>query len=393
MRGEVMNESEFEIRLAQPSDALEITLLYHKIYKGQYPDPLMRDVNLLRAFLLDPASVWVVARSKTEIIGSVVYEVDAANKLAKTFGGAVLPEYRGAKLLEKLMGHGSEALAHRPESAVEVTYATTRTATKAPQIVTERLGYRKLGIFPNVHRTDNYETHCLVGYFADGTLEKRFTNFLIHPDVESLFQIVQKECGLPPMKTATTQQIQEAVAKESLGDPGLEILDAPKYTIHRFRALRDAGKLPFSFYPFHDPNVMVCSPDDQVQVFLHLAPLDQYCTVVGILKPEKMNGRQLIEKVSRLLSERGVRYIETIVRADKLGTVDQVIGAGFIPSAYFPAFQVQGKYRYDYIVLSKTFEILDFSGIELAGVNKMYLLQYFEKWRQRVLNSIEVNNP
>jgi RimJ/RimL family protein N-acetyltransferase len=383
------NEGEYQIRLAQPADALEITLLYHKVYRGQYSDPLMRDVNLLKAFLSDSGSVWVIAKHQSEIVASVVYEIDAANRLAKTFGGAVLPEHRGAKLLERTMLYGFEAVTGHSKTGVEVIYATTRTATKAPQIVTEKLGYRKLGIFPNVHRTDSYETHCLVGFFCEGALEKRFTDFLIHPVIESLFQIVQKECALPAMTTATSKQIQAATAQEKAENVSLEIIDAPKYTIHRFRELRDSGQLPFSFYPFHDPNVMVCTPDDQVQVFLHLAPVDKYCTVVGILKPSHVNGKQLIENVSRLLGERGVRYIETIVRADKLGTVDQVIQAGFIPSAYFPACQVQGQHRYDYIVLSKTFEILDFSGIELAGVNKKYLLQYFEKWRQRVLESVD----
>ncbi|MGK5081993.1 hypothetical protein WDW37_01715 [Bdellovibrionota bacterium FG-1] len=380
--------TDYQIRLAQPSDALEISLLYHKVYKGEYPDSLMRDVNLLRGFLSNPSSVWVIAEKSAEIVCSVVYEVDSVNRLAKTFGGVVLPEHRGASLLEKSMTFGLQALTRNSETGVEVIYATTRTATKAPQIVTEKLGYRKLGIFPNVHRTDTYETHCLVALFSGSSLQRRYTEFPLHPQLVDLYQIVQLECCLPALSIATPQQIQTAPPKKTSPQVLLEILDAPKYTIHRFRKLRDSGQLPFSFYPFHEPNVMMSSPDDEVQVFLYLSPLDKYCTIVGIRKPIDLDGKNLLETVSTLLRDRGVRYIETIVRADQLETVDHIINAGFIPSAYFPAFQVQGQYRYDYSVFSKTFEILDFSGIELAGVNKKYLLHYFEKWKERILDSV-----
>jgi hypothetical protein len=195
------------------------------------------------------------------------------------------------------------------------------------------------------------------------------------------------------MDVATSQQISAAIFPDSAAEIILEFLDAPKYTIHRFRELRDSGQLPFSFYPFHEPNVMLTSPDDRVQVFLHLAPVDQYCTIVGIRKPSDLSANRLLQAVSKQLRSRGVRYIETIVRADRLGTVDHIVSAGFVPSAYFPAFQVQERYRYDYIVLSKTFENLDFSGIELAGVNKKYLLHYFESWKERILRSIEEEAP
>lgn len=387
-------DSSYTIRLALPSDALEISILYQKVYKGQYTLPLMRDVNLLKAFLSAPSTVWVVAEKNRELVCSVIYEIDPQNRLAKTFGGAVAPEHRGAALLEKAMTFGFEALTRSNQTAVEVIYATTRTATKAPQIVTEKLGYRKLGIFPNVHRTDNYETHCLVAYFDGSALKKRFTNFLIHPAVAELFEIVQKECSLPHQEIATPEHLRSPTAPlEPFELIPLEILDAPKYTIHKFRDLRETGQLPFSFYPFHEPNVMLTSPDDQIQVYLHLEPADQYCTIVGIRKPPALSANQLLRNVSKLLRDRGVRYIETIVRADKLATLDHTLSAGFIPSAYFPAFQVQDDRRYDYIVLSRTFEILDFSGIELAGLNKKYLLMYFESWKKRILQSLEEANP
>lgn len=382
------DKDDYKIRLASPTDALEISLLYHKVYQGKYSDPLMRDVNLLTGFLMSPHSLWVIVVHQGEIVGSVVYEIDPENRLAKTFGGVVHPDHRGSNLLERSLQFGQRELTRSEDKGVEVVYATTRTATKAPQIVTKNLGYRKLGIFPNVHRTDTYETHCLVALFSGQALAKRFKSFQMHPDVDELYQIVRAECELAPLKIASREDIADAMPTSQRLSMAFEIIDAPNYTIHRFRQLRDSGQLGFHFYPFHEPNVLVCSPGEEIQIFLYLAPVDKYCTIVGMRHPVNLNTERLLSVISKMLRDKGVRYIETLVRADKLATVEHILNAGFIPSAYFPAFQVQQDKRYDYIVMSKTFEILDFSGIELAGVNKQYLLHYFEKWKEGVLGSI-----
>ena len=382
-----MNETGFKFRLASPLDALAITLLYHKVYQGRYSDPVMREVSLLTGFLASDHSVWVIGERDREIVCSVVYEIDVENKLAKTFGGAVLSECRGYGLLEKAMVYGYEMLTQNIARPIEVIYATTRTTTKAAQIVTDKLGYRKLGIFPNVHRTDSYETHCLVARFEESAIEKRFSAFKSHPKVASLYKIVQKECALPELEIASVNEVQAAIPQLSSELLTLEILDAPKFTTHRFRQVKVTGAFPCSFYPFHEPNLLISSPCERVQIFLHMAPLDKYCTIIALKKPDNFDTKKLLNIASSLLREKGVRYIEAIIRADKLATLEHVINAGFTPCAYFPAFQVEGNRRYDFVVLSQTFENLNFSGIQLAGLNKEYLLHYFERWKEGVLDS------
>jgi len=371
--------SEYHIRLATPEDALEITLLYHRIYNGTYTDPLMRDVGLLTAFLSEPANVWVVAEKKGAIVSSVAWETDERNRLAKVFGGVVLPEHRGVKLLERSMKFGAERL-QAGDGRADVIYATTRTTTRAPQIIAENLGYKKLGIFPNVHRTDVYETHCLTAFFCEGTLGKRFTDFKLHPKFAGLVDIVRKETGIPKISVAKASEysISESAAAEI---PALEIIDAPLFTLHRFRSLQEDKRIAFHFYPFHQPNVIIASPCRKVEIFAFLAPADQYCTLVGIRKPDDVLFARVLLKASELLHRRGVRYIETIARADKLKTVEGILQAGFIPCAYFPAFQLHDKMRYDYVVLSKTFEIFDFRNIKLTGTNQKFLREYYRNWR------------
>jgi len=97
---DIQKTGEFTFRKATEEDALEISLLYHKVYHGNYSDPLMREVGLLTAFIAQPENIWVIIEKEGKPVGAVVYETDKTNRLAKAFGGIVLPGYRGKKLLE-----------------------------------------------------------------------------------------------------------------------------------------------------------------------------------------------------------------------------------------------------------------------------------------------------
>src|SRR4051794_33611253 len=115
MNGVVAGESGgLRVRRAEPADALKIINLYQDIYEGTYPDPLMSHYRLLKDTLASHEYCWMVAESPESgagLVGAVVYRVDASNRLAKVFGAAVRPEYRGHNLTERLMDEGREALA------------------------------------------------------------------------------------------------------------------------------------------------------------------------------------------------------------------------------------------------------------------------------------------
>lgn len=361
-----------DIRLATHADAMGITLLYQQVYQGNYSNPLMRDSSILSRYLRDPANVWVVGVAEGRIIGSVVYETDDAHRLSRVFGGAVLPEFRGASVLERAMVLGFDHLTETT-GRIDVVYATTRTSTPAPQIVTERLGYKKLGIFPNVHRTDVYETHCLTALFSDGAFVNRFDGFGLHPSIERLYRIVQSECNLGPLLPATADDLALDTFDKTVE---LEVIAAEKFALHRFEALKAEGHLQSHFYPFHAPNMVITSPCQTVEVFAYMAGADKYCTIIGIKKPREYNFTWLLDRCSRLLQEIGARYIEVLVRADKAKTIERVLQARFIPCAYFPAFQLKDDVRYDFVVCSRTFEILDFRNLKLTGTNMVFLEEY-----------------
>lgn len=360
------------VRRATSADAMKITLLYQQVYQGLYPNPLMRNPAQLASFLEQGANVWVIAEIDGTVAASVVYETDPNHRVARVFGGAVLPEYRGLKLLELTMKLGQQQIIGA-NSSCDVVYATTRTSHQAAQIVTDKLGYKKLGIFPNVHRTDTYETHCLTALYAESALDRRASSFNVHPCLTRLFELVRSECGLAPQPPATPEDLQLDDYHDTMD---LELITAKKYALHQFESQKDGGLLQAHFYPFHTPNMVISSPNREIEVFLYAATEDQYCTIIGIKKPRTYNFTWLLDACSSLLRASGVRYIEILVRADKAKTVERVLRSRFIPCAYFPAFQLLDGQRHDFVIFSRTFEIVDCRNLQLTGKNVAYLEEY-----------------
>ena len=316
-----------------------------------------------------------------------MYETEPLHRLAKVFGGAVSKEHRGAHLLEKCMQFGVDHLIKKV-GIIDVIYATTRTVTPVPQVTTKKLGYKMLGIFPNVRRTDSFETHALAAYFNKNILSERFTDFKLHPKIRELYEIVKHECKLDALETATEDEYKiTTVFSEEI--PTLEIItDAPEFVKYRFEELGRQGQLPVHFFPFHVPNALILSPDLKIEVFLFISKIDRYCTIIDIKKQTDYNFTQILNKISKILREINVRYIEIIARTNKVKTINNILLSNFIPCAYFPAFQLHESKRYDYIILSKTYEILDFQNINLEGSNKLFLKQYFSSWSKINLDPI-----
>ncbi len=376
-------DKDYDIRIATVADAFEISLLYHEVYGGTYPDPLMRDISKLSGFISSGRALWVVIERKGKILGSAVYEVNARHKIAKLFGAVVLPEERGKGLLEKAMECGDDYLV-KDLKIVEVIYATTRTATPAAQKVVRKMGYKNLGLFPNVRKTENYETHCLSAKFAKNVLENKFSNFKLHPKIKGIYDIVRKDCRLPDLEVA--QPSEYANLKKDKDIPTLEIIDAAEFVARRFKVIKDKQFL-YNLYPFQKPNLLITSPCQRIEVFAYLSQVDKYSTIIGLKDTGEFCLSQILKKVSRLLHNAHSRYIEITAQASRLHCIEQILEADFIPCAYFPAYQLGDKYRYDFVFFSKTFEVLNFKNLRFEGLNKDYLMAYYENWRQRALDT------
>jgi RimJ/RimL family protein N-acetyltransferase len=371
-----------EQRLATEADIFQISQLYFDVYQGTYPDPLMKDFALIKRFINSEAGFWFITKEDNgEIIASVLAAYDQENLIAKAFGAVVKTDARGHGIMESLLGWGIKYLIEKTPG-VDVIYSTTRTVNEAAQTLTEKLGFKKLGIFPNAHRTNEYETHCLTAIIREQALEKRYTNYKLHHNIESLYNIVDSEVGLGKLEVL----VPETPTKVLVSPGEIEVLQSQKFINYRYNHLKAEKKLEFEFFPFHQPNLMIISPDQSIELFCHLSPVDGYCVIIGGKMPSNMNFTELFLLSNRLLRDAGARYIEVILRADRPKILESIMKAKFIPCGFFPAFQLVNGKRYDFLVLSRSFEVFDFQNVKLKGLNQVYLEEYFKAWKSIALN-------
>ncbi len=370
------------VKLASEEDIFEICQLYFDVYEGKYPDPLMKDFNLIRQFISSGSGFWFLAKDENnKVIGAVLASYDKDHLIAKAFGAVVRKENRAQGVMEELLSYGINFLREKT-TGVDVIYSTTRTVNEAAQTLTEKLGFKKLGIFPNAHRTNDYETHCLAAIIYPSALNKRNSSYKLHHEVSSLYQIVQKEVGLNEI-----EPIVPSTPTKILENPGeLEVVNSPKFVEYRYNSLKAEKKLEFEFFPFHQPNLVIMSPDQKIELFCHLSNVDGYCVIVGGKMPGYLNFSELFLRSNKLLRDAGARYIEVIVRADRPKILASILKAKFIPCAFFPAFQLIGEKRHDFLVFSRSFEIFDFQNVKLKGMNQVYLEEYFKAWKRMSLN-------
>lgn len=371
-----------KVQLASEQDIFQISQLYFDVYQGTYPDPLMKDFGLIRKYIQSDSGFWFITKDENnDVIGSVLAAYDKDNKIAKAFGAVVRNEFRGQGIMEDLLQYGINFLREKTDG-VDIIYSTTRTVNEAAQTLTEKLGFKKLGIFPNAHRTNDYETHCLAAIVYDSALEKRNTNYKLHHEMASLYSLVQNEVGLAPIESITPDK-----PTKVLVSPGeLEVVKSPKFVSYRYNFLKTEKKLEFEFFPFHQPNLVIISPDQSIELFCHLSAVDGYCVIVGGKMPNNLDFSELFLNANRLLRDAGARYIEVIVRADRPKILESILRAKFIPCGFFPAFQLIGDKRYDFLVFSRSFEIFDFQNVKLKGMNQVYLEEYFKAWKRMSLN-------
>jgi RimJ/RimL family protein N-acetyltransferase len=364
-------------REAKEEDIFQIAKLYDSTYQGSYPDPLMRDFYLIQQYLQSPHNFWFVCEIDHHIVGSLLFRYDDINVMAKSFGAVMDSKYRGQHFMEGLLQWGIHYIrTHTP--GLEIIYSTTRTLHEAAQSLTERCGFKKLGIFPNARKTQDYETHALAAIITPEALEKRHGSYYVHHHLKPFYDLVSAELSLPESPVIQPDQ----PTRTLFPCDHLEFIEAEFFIKYRYEELKKQKKLVFEFFPFHEPNCLLINPDQRIEVFCHLSRVDGHCTYIGAHLPHQLDYQDLFIRTNRLLRNQGARYLEILVRADRPKVLERVLMAKFIPCAFFPAFQQIGNTRYDFFVFSKSYEIFDFQLIRLKGLNQRFLEEYFKAWKR-----------
>lgn len=371
----------FQLRKANIDDLVQIYQLYARAYGGTYPDPTFSDISLLEQVIIgDDKFIFVAVSDQSKIIASLMVLYDRENYLAKAGGGVVDTPYRGQNITQLLIQHGIDFLKENSDG-LDIMYVTTRTVHKAAQVLTQNIGFKQLGVFPNVHKTNEYETHALAALHFNNSLGQRFAEFEQHPKVLPLFNIVRQNIDIPEMKEAEIWK-----KKDFYGEvPDLEVIEAKKFIQLRSKRLKENHEIDLAFFPFHTPNLLITSPLQNIEVFAFVNEADKHCVITGCKIDREVSFTDLFMRVSQILRDRGIRYIEIIIRSNRLNIIDKIINARYLPCAYVPSFQLQGEQRYDYVVFSKSFEILDFNNLQLTGASETYLRNYIKLWEETFL--------
>ncbi|MDD5208597.1 MAG: GNAT family N-acetyltransferase [Elusimicrobiales bacterium] len=373
------------IRLAKVQDMRRIQMLYAEIYGGSYSVPIVTDKEKMRHAIEDNDYYWLVAECQDRVVGSLVYALDLTYRNSKAFGAVVSQEFRKHNLAFMMMKLVLDDITTNKD-LVDLVYATTRTANHAPQKLTESLGFIKLGIFPNTHKVQDNETHCLTAYLTEKALQRRRRKPRIIPEVAPFYDIVRKQIALerPQIKNVKGEYSDHTQKIPLLN---FEAITAPEFIKHRYKKIKQTSFFEHTVMPFHDPNLLLITPDQGTEVYMTFNAKDKYSVVVAGMTNEK-SFAVVLESIARKVSEMGMAYVEVIIDAYSPAIQRDALDARFIPSAYFPCAKRMGGKRYDCVIFSRTFEVLDFRNVKIISLYKNFLREYLKLWRENYIELV-----
>ncbi|HCC49134.1 MAG TPA: hypothetical protein DEQ38_13615 [Elusimicrobia bacterium] len=373
------------IRLAKVPDMRRIQMLYAEVYGAAYPIPIIADKDKMRSAIENDEYYWLVAECQSRVIGSLVYSVDLLYRNSKAFGAVVSQEFRKHDLAFTMMKLVLDDIT-QTKDLVDLVYATTRTANHAPQKLTESLGFIKLGIFPNTHKVQDNETHCLTAYFTERALQRRRTTPVIIPEIAPFYEIVRRQIKLEPAQLSDVKR-DYSDHKTKIPLLNFETITATEFIKHRWKKTKSNSFFENIFMPFHEPNLILITPDQGTEVYITYSQKDKYSVIVGGVTNEK-SFAVVLESVAQKVSQMDMSYVEVIIDAYSPELQRDALDARFIPSAYFPSAKRMEDKRYDCVVFSRTFDILDFRNVRIISLYKNFLNEYLKLWRENYIELV-----
>lgn len=366
----------------------ELLKLYFMVYGHNYPIAYGSNPEAAADAITSPDCQWLVARDKSRglVVGSIVYELDRVHRVGKALALVVHPDYRKVGIASRLCSWGDKLIAEN--GALNSVYTTTRTQSIGPQVIFLREGYLPLGIFPNAHKIKRHETTTLFAKYKSGVLEKRAKTEKIPKSLVPLYEVVKKKypaLDIPPAATLPDRLIR----KHSPWDASFEAIAAPQYVLRRFRQqVKDAAA---QFYPFHLPNLLLAETSGKVEMFAYYNPQDGYCTLISCNQPMYAL-HESFPALLETLRSLGISYVEVLIGANRFESLEVLLRADFLPSALYPAMREVDGQTYDYVIMTRTMEPLDFRGMALEQSFKPYVDQYVALWKQMHLDALETFN-
>jgi hypothetical protein len=375
------------MRRARLEDRPALRRLYIAQYGDRYALPEVVDDERSEEVLTGDNWVWLLAEAKGQIVASLIFGWDPVHRLGKSFAGVVYADKRGNKTMHRMLREGLDRLLVHGET-FELVYAVVRTFVPVSfHRDLASLGFHDVGVFPNVRKVLQYETHGLKVVLGPLALQKRRRSPHLIPPIEGIYNITRSQFDLEPARIDQSaisdirQAVDLRVELRPVAEAGVDGVTKARIEMLR-RSSRD---LKFGFFPLHEPNQILSDPTGQVRVFLSHTPTDGHSSVLGV-DPGPYDPVSVLLSVSEYCAERGGVYLELLTSAYDPRLQAAAYLAGFLPCGYFVA-AARDHYtgrREDIVVSSKTFVPLHFAGLRLTETSKPYLLEFFKVYTNKL---------
>lgn len=361
------------LRNARREEAEAIRALYLSQYGDRYTLPEVMEPAKQREVLDSPDWHWMLAECDGQLVASLLFGMERVHRLGKALGGVVLPEMRGHKVMRVMLDEGLR-LHLREDGPMDLVYAVVRTFISLSfHHDLAQLGFIDTGIFPNVRRVAEFETHGLKVLLAPHAKAVRRKTPLLIPQLADLYEIVRSRLNLEPATVIPWYPSAARADRVILGP----LPELPSPARRKFLHQHTRHQV-FNFFPLHGPDLILVDASRQVRVFLSYHPKDGHATILG-LTPGPYPRDVVLNSVTDFCEQMGCVYLELLVPAYEPRLQAEAYQAGFLPCGYFPAAYRGGDgLRHDYIVWSKTYVPLHFRGLKLTEESKPFLLEFFK---------------
>jgi len=380
---------------ARKTDVRKLMNLYFQVYGRDYPIKIGNDARAMRLAIETPCEyLWLVGRDRDKydkIVASTVFQLDRKTKIGRVIGVVVLPKYRGKSIAHKLISHGSNQLLQE-QVDINALYTTTRTLSISGQLMFLNNDYVPLGIFPNAHKIKNYETLTLMGKFREGVLSKRKYIPVISEKLKPILKISNQFLGKKgdPQFEERASIHKNYRFKKGASEENFEFIFAPEFVKSRFCKLFQDERDDY-FFPFDAPNLLISAVKSDLELYAYFGAKDHYCALIACNKSILQYGHHL-EKLIFQMKDYGIAYIEALLRLDWDVSIEYLLRHRFLPSALYPALKEKDGHFYDFILLSRTMQPIDFQGMEIDSAFKPYIDQYINQWISMHVSSLSVVN-
>jgi GNAT superfamily N-acetyltransferase len=294
-------------RRARPEDAGQIAALFRVVY-AQSSHPCNNEEFVRRTLRRKYTDLWLVSESEGRIMGCMGMLVNRWNRTWEIVRGATHPEYRGAGIGTLL---AQRAIDHACASAncdFLVGFPRNRTMYRIlSEVVTP--GMRATGHDGGINIACGRREYHLAAFALTGTR----------------FEWRNPAC--------VPEEVHDSIQEVVLGPLGLTWNPGPyppQFISGAFPRHPDYGPFTFHYHPF--------CPSDSLEISGYTGPKSHATEVAA----------DLIQTVD---SFEYARHVRLAVLADKLEFQRELLRAGFVTTAYLPAWHLQNGVRYDCVLM------------------------------------------